>query len=107
MTEEYKETIDYRWTLARAIDRAAAARSRVHGRITRGELRLRVAEYRAALRALYAILPPIIRESVPEPPERVGDMDEWLATTIAVLDAQKLLLKKRPRAGVTEELEDD
>lgn len=107
MSEEYKETIDYRWTLARAVDRVAAARSHVHGRITKGELQLRIAEYRAALRALYAILPPSVRGSLTEPPrEDVAAMDEWLAITIARLDEAKLLLRKKRSQGVREEMDD-
>ena len=103
--EEYKETIDYTWTLARALDRAAAARSRVHGKITKGELQLRISEYRAALRALYAILPPPVRGTLnPPPKDNLAIMDEWLATVVGELDKKKLLLRKKNTQGVQEEL---
>ena len=105
MEEEYKETIDYTWTLARAIDRAAAARARTHGKITKAELQLRLSEYRSSLRALYAILPPSIRSEVTPPPSKsIKEMDEWLATVVAELDKRKLLLRKKNPAGVKEEL---
>ena len=97
MKREYRETIDYTWTLSRAIDRAAEARAKLHGRVTRGEFELRLAEFRSSLRSLYHILPGEVRSRVGRPPSSgVDDMGLWLSRVIDELDSKGLLIKSRP-----------
>ena len=99
--ERYRETIDFGWVLARAIDRVAEARARVHPRLPKAEYERRVAELRAAVISLYNLLPPSVRRDLPNPRGfEIKALDDWVAAAVEALDRAGLLIrKKRDRIG--------
>lgn len=94
--ERYRETIGYEWVLVRQLDRIAEARSKLHGKIARAEYERRVAEYRSAVYALYVLLPPSVRQRLPNPRGfGLRELDDWVAAAIDALDKARLLIRKK------------
>ena len=94
--EEYRETIDYSWVLARQIDRILSTRSHIV-KSPRLEFEHRISMYKAAIIALYYALPPTVRSHI-ENPVHLNDLhsiDMWFASAIAAIERSGLLIRKR------------
>ena len=91
---KYKETVNYQWVLARQLDRVLEKRARVTKHQMRFERELAIAEYEAALYALWLALPDEIRRRVTMPRAPLETLDETMMRIVDELDKAKLLIRK-------------